>query len=58
MSLAPKWAKAAAILGLKAQLLQLQISCEEDAVSSVRPLLLDKIREFAAELERIEGMKD
>jgi len=58
MSLAPPWAKAAAVLGLK---MQRDMLLREYRLMPHSPALDDlvaRIREYDAEIERIEGMKN
>jgi predicted nuclease of predicted toxin-antitoxin system len=58
MSLAPPWAKAAAVLGLKMQILQLRITATGNiGAESVSELIIDQIHSFEEELRRIEEMK-
>jgi hypothetical protein len=63
MSLAPKWAKAAAVLGLKMQLdvlkVQFNLYANQLEVSQgLRDLLANEILKDEEELARIEAMKD
>ena len=51
MSLAPPWAKAAAVLGLRMQLDQLILSTGGEVT-------MERILEHAAEIARIEAMKN
>jgi hypothetical protein len=57
MSLAPPWAKAAAVLGLEMQILQLRLTASllKDAPTQ---FLEATIHDFEVELERIEAMKN
>lgn len=58
MSLAPKWAKTAAVMGLKAQILQLRISAALLPESAPLPFIKSAIDDYEAEVERIAAMKD
>lgn len=53
MNLVPPWAKAAAVLGLKMQIAQLEVLIEAHADINHR----DDMERFFRELERIEAMK-
>jgi hypothetical protein len=56
MSLAPKWAKAAAVLGLKMQILSLRVNLAPEDAQELRGFLKATLDEFADEIKRIEEM--
>jgi hypothetical protein len=57
VSLAPKWARPVAILGLKMQLLQLRIALSQTG-DAPQEILLSVIESYEEELHRIDMMKD
>lgn len=56
MSLAPKWAKEAAILGLRMQLLQLKATVSIPENRELEAMLTEELDEIAAAIRRIEAM--
>ena len=56
MSLAPKWAKEAAVLGLRMQLLQLKALSAGPDNKVVQAMLEAELNLIAAEIRRLEAM--
>ncbi len=58
MSLAPKWAKAAAVLGLRISILQAQAIVSELHDKPFQQILVKITEEYEDEINRIAAMKD
>ncbi len=58
MSLAPKWAKAAAVLGLRISILQAQAIVSELHDKTLQQILVKITLEYEDEINRISAMKD
>jgi len=58
MSLAPKWAKAAAVLGLRISILQAQAVVSELHDKPFQQILVKITEEYEDEINRIAAMKD
>lgn len=54
MSLAPKWAKASAVLGLRMQIAQFEVLMETHQCHKHK----EALDRFYQEIDRIEAMKD
>ena len=58
MSLAPKWAKAAAVLGLRISILHAQAIVSELHDKPFQQILVKITEEYEDEINRIAAMKD